>query len=140
MTEFIEATKKAIRESGHKTSDIEFIGDRTRQVSCGNWQRFRSDIEKTLQGEDAKYQCGHEVCEDLIIAFTDSSLLYRVGSFKTERWEYMQDSKPSTKPSPKFVSADNIVHPDGGVTSILEIAIDVLCREYRQQVKEQFGL
>lgn len=140
MTEFIESTKQAIRESGHKASDIEFIGDKTRQVNCGTWQRFRSDVEKALQGDEAAYQCGYEVCEDLIIAFNDSSLLYRVGSFKNERWEYMQGSKTSTKQQSMFVSAEKIVHPDGRATSILKIAIDMLCKEYRKQIEKQFGV
>lgn len=138
--EFIEETEEAIRESGHTIADIEFIGDKTRQVSLGNWKKFSYDIQQAFQDEEVKERnCGYKVCEDLIIAFSDSSLLYRTGTFAYEKWEFLPSHQSCKRPA-QFLNAKHIVKPQGGVTTTLKVMVNTQVAEYRKQVREELGI
>lgn len=83
----VEETEKAIKDSGHEPYDIDFIGDRSRHVTLGSWQRFREgvDEEEKKNDPDDSQKCGLYLFSDLIIAFSDSSFIYRTGIGDTER-------------------------------------------------------
>lgn len=135
MSKFIEDTKEAIRKSGHSPSDIEFIGDSTRQVSLQTWGIFCSGIEVAEQKrKDDCTKIGYEVCRDLIIVFTDSSLLYRTGKYDDERWAYLP-SRESYKKTSYSLDAEEIVNPDVWEQSMLDVLVNSRTKQYREELK-----
>lgn len=135
MSKFIEDTKEAIKNSKHSTSDIEFIGDKTRQVSFGTWGRFCSDIEVAeKKRKDNCTRIGYEVSTDLIIAFNDSSLLYRTGKNDDEKWTYLP-SKESYREQPHRLDAGEIVNPYYDQLSILKVYVDRQTENYRNEIE-----
>lgn len=134
MSKFIEDTKEAIRKSGHSPSDIEFIGDSTRQVSLQTWSLFCSGIEVAEhKRKDNCTRCGYEVCRDLIIVFTDSSLLYRTGKYDDERWAYLP-SHESYKKMPYTLDAREIVNPGVWEQSMLKVLVSRRTEQYREEL------
>lgn len=134
MSKFIEDTKEAIHKSGHSPSDIEFIGDSTRQVSLQTWGLFCSGIEVAEQKrKDNSTRIGYEVCRDLIIVFTDSSLLYRTGKYDDERWAYLP-SRKSCKNIPYTLDAREIVNPGVWEQSMLKVLVNRRVEQYREEL------
>lgn len=134
MSKFIEDTKEAIRKSGHSPTDIEFIGDSTRQVSLQTWGIFCSGIEVAeKKRKDDCTKIGYEVCRDLIIVFTDSSLLYRTGKYSSEKWAYLP-SRESSKNMPYILDAKEIVDPDVWGQSILNVLVHNRVEQYRKEL------
>lgn len=91
----LEETLTAIEESGHKIDDIIFIGSEKTGHSC-TWQEF----EKLADNE---YNGGYgapQVAQDLIIAFSDNSKMWRGEYDGSEWWEYPTPFKmPNEKKS-----------------------------------------
>lgn len=134
MSKFIEDTKEAIRKSGHSPSDIEFIGDSTRQVSLQTWGIFCSGIEVAEQKrKDDCTKIGYEVCRDLIIVFTDSSLLYRTGKYSREKWAYLP-SRASYTALPHVLDAREIVDPSFEEQSIRQVFVNRQTEQYRKEL------
>ena len=83
MTNLLQETKEDIETSGHKVSDIIFIGSERTGHQC-TWEEF-----KTLA--DVEYDSGfgaQEVAQDLIIVFSDGGKMWRHEYDGSERWEY----------------------------------------------------
>lgn len=86
MQNMLQNTLSDIEESGHEPLDITFIGNRDRTYSLGNWEQFSKAIDRNYDPNGY-----HTLASDLIIVFTDHSLLYRE-SDEYERagwWEFM---------------------------------------------------
>lgn len=90
MTNLLQETIQAIKNSGHKVQDIVFIGSIDSGYSC-TWNEFLllADIEY-----DSGYG-GQEVASDLTIVFSDGSTMWRREYDGSEWWEY---SKPVESP------------------------------------------
>ena len=89
----LKETREAIKDSGHKTEDIIFIGSKQSGHSC-SWAEFETlaDIEY-----DDGYG-GQEIAKDLIIAFKDGSTMWRGEYDGSEWWEYPEPfSMPKEK-------------------------------------------
>ena len=86
MTNLLQETIKDIENSGHKVSDVIFIGSLDSGYSC-TWDEFitLADIEY-----DAGFG-GQEIASDLTIVFCDGSTMWRGEYDGSEWWEY---SKP----------------------------------------------
>jgi hypothetical protein len=83
MTNLLEETKNAIKQSGHKPEDIIFIGSEESGHHC-TW-----DLFCTLS--DKEYYSGYgspEVATDLIIVFSDGAKMWRGEYDGSEWWEY----------------------------------------------------
>jgi len=96
----LNETKNAIEESGHTPADIIFIGSKE-SGHCCTWDQFQ-----TLA--DVEYYNGfgsQKVAEDLIIAFSDGSTLWRKEYDGSECWEFSQPFQmpPETKPISRLV-------------------------------------
>lgn len=100
MINLLKETKKAIRHSGHKISDIVHIGND--EYGC-TWEKF-SDIA------DQEYICGYgaqKVAKDLTIVFKDGSTMWRGEHDGSEWWEYSKPFKvPVTYKSIKELVGD----------------------------------
>ena len=83
MTNFKEETLEAIKGSGHKESDVMFIGSAD--------GKLRIDIETFKEISDFTYDGGfggQEIAQDLIIYFNDKSYMVRGEYDGSEWWEY----------------------------------------------------
>ena len=90
MSNLLKETKETIDGSGHKPSDIIFIGSRTSGHSC-TWEEF----EKLA---DFEYDSGfgsQKIASDLEIIFSDGQSMRRGEYDGSEWWEF---SKPFTMP------------------------------------------
>ena len=86
MQNMLTNTLADIEESNHEPLDITFIGDRDRTYSLGSWEQFSKAIDRNYDPNGY-----HTLASDLVIVFTDHSLLYRE-SDEDERagwWEYL---------------------------------------------------
>ena len=86
MQNLLKETKADIKNSGHKISDITFIGSIDSGYSC-TWDEF-------LIIADIEYDNGfggQEIASDLTIVFGDGSTMWRAEYDGSEWWEY---SKP----------------------------------------------
>ncbi|MFA6066909.1 MAG: hypothetical protein WC707_07035 [Candidatus Babeliaceae bacterium] len=94
MTNLLEETKEAIKDSGHKIKDIIFIGSEETGHQC-TWNEF-------LKIADIQYDSGfggQEIAEDLIIVFSDGSKMWRGEYDGSEWWNY---STPFKMPKEKL--------------------------------------
>ena len=94
MTNFLEETKEAIKQSGHTVDDVTFIGSEETGHQC-TWEEFEilADVDYNA-GFGA--QC---VADDLIIVFKDGKKMYRSEYDGSEWWEF---STPFKKPNVKL--------------------------------------
>ena len=108
MTNLLQETIKDIEKSGHKVSDITFIGSLDSGYSC-TWSEFLTlaDIEY-----DAGFG-GQEIASDLTIVFSDGSTMWRAEYDGSEWWEY---SKPVEIPE----NQKQILKLNGGLWTSLE--------------------
>jgi hypothetical protein len=90
---FLQETLRCIKESGHSTEDIVFIGSEKSGHEC-NFKEFEEMADKEY---DNSYGA-QEVANDLAIVFSDGSRMYRVEYDGSEWWEYR---KPFVKPEVK---------------------------------------
>ena len=91
MTNLLQETKEAIESSGHKESDIVFIGSEKTGHEC-TWEEFckLADIEY-----DSSYGAA-EVAQDLVVVFSDGQKLWRGEYDGSEWWEH---STPFVRPT-----------------------------------------
>jgi hypothetical protein len=90
MTNLLRETKEAIKTSGHRVSDIVFIGSLETGHSC-SWKKF-------ARLADVDYDSGFggaEVATDLRIVFSDGQTMWRGEYDGSEWWEF---SKPAVLP------------------------------------------
>jgi len=106
MKTFLQETLEAIKDSGHKESDVMFIGS-----SDGVYRLSFKDFAKIA---DFTYDSGfgaQEIAKDLIIYFKDKTYIQRSEYDGSEWWEYnvpkvfaeKDPSKPYTVLSPRHV-------------------------------------
>ena len=108
MTNLLKETKADIKNSGHKVSDIIFIGSIDSGYSC-TWDEF-------LTLADIEYHAGfgyQEIASDLTIVFSDGSTMWRGEYDGSEWWEY---SKPAEIPE----NQKQILKLNGGFWTSLE--------------------
>ena len=108
MQNLLKETIKDIEKSGHKVSDITFIGSLDSGYSC-TWCEFLTlaDIEY-----DAGFG-GQEIASDLTIVFSDGSTMWRAEYDGSEWWEY---SKPVEIPK----NQKQILKLTGGIWASLK--------------------
>lgn len=137
----VEEAKKAIKNSGHVPYDIDFIGDRSRHVTLGSWQTFCEGIdeEEKKKDPDDSQKCGLYLFSDLIIAFSDSSFIYRTGIGDTERWEYMP-SRGSTDYPPAALQPKAAMYPRTPFSRLRDVVIERRVDEFRNRMKKDFDL
>ena len=90
MRNLLQETKMSIFSSGHKIDDIVYIGSEKSGLSC-TWSEF-------VILSNINYDSGcsaPEVCQDLIIVFSDGKKMWRGECCGSEWWEY---SKPFVMP------------------------------------------
>lgn len=80
---FLEETKRDIKESGHKIEDVMFIGS-ANGIYRMNWDKF---IEKADFDYDNGYGSAH-IAEDLIVYFKDHTYMTRFEYDGSEWWNY----------------------------------------------------
>ena len=103
---FLEETKRAIEESGHKPVDIVFIGSEDSGHAC-SWQQFEALA-------DAEYYNGFgasAVATDLIVVFSDGQKMWRGEYDGSEWWEYSSPFKMPEESHPivsLFAGDDNV--------------------------------
>jgi len=85
----LEETLSAIEQSGHKPSDIIFIGSEVSGHSC-TWKEF----ERLAGQEHRDGICVRTVANDLIIVFSDGQRMWRNGYDKIDWWEYFKPFEP----------------------------------------------
>lgn len=91
---FLKETKTVIEGSGHTTDDIEFIGNRNRTISLGDWEGFAKAIDRTYYNSYGNA----EVAGDLAIFFNDHSVMFRHEYDGAEWWEYIPSSESHGQP------------------------------------------
>lgn len=101
MSNLLEETTEAIEDSGHKITDIVFIGNEE-GYGC-TWDEFKSMANK-------EYDDGFgaaEVATDLKIVFSDGSTMYREEYDGSEWWKYSRpfDIPKQTKPIKRLIGA-----------------------------------
>lgn len=135
MATFIEDTEKAIKNSGHAPSDIEFIGDYTRHVELGSWDTFRKAVTHYEESDDGSQDSGYKACRDLIIAFQDGSLLFREGYATTEQWDYLPSSNSAVY-DPDYLPPESAIQStfESGF-SLIQKAINNRSESYIEQLK-----
>ena len=79
----LEETREEIKNSGHETEDIIFIGSKQSGHSC-SWSEFETLAD--IEYDDGVG--GQEVAKDLIIAFKDGLTMWREERDGSEWWEY----------------------------------------------------
>ncbi len=99
MGNLLEETKSAVKDSGHKISDIVFIGNED-GYGC-SWKEYKKLA-------DVQYDRGFgaaAVATDLTIVFTDGATMYRGEYDGSEWWEYSRPFKipQKTKPIKRLV-------------------------------------
>lgn len=80
---FLQETKQAVKESGHKQADVMFIGSKDGE--------YRMDWKKFCKNADFEYDEGYgspHIAIDLIIYFTDHTYIVRNEYDGSEWWEY----------------------------------------------------
>ena len=108
MQNLLKETIKDIENSGHKVSDITFIGSVVSGYSC-TWSEF-------LTLADIEYHNGfgsQEIASDLTIVFSDGSTMWRAEYDGSEWWEYC---KPVEIPE----NQKQILKLNGGMWDSLE--------------------
>jgi hypothetical protein len=88
-------TKTAITTSGHKISDIRFIGSLKTGHSC-TWKEFEILADVTY---DHGFGAA-EVAQDLVIVFKDGQKMWRDEYDGSEWWEFSTPSKIPRKKLP----------------------------------------
>lgn len=83
MENFLEETIKEIKDSGHKTKDIMFIGSSNGEYRM-SWDKFK---EKANFWYDEGYGAS-KIATDLIIYFNDNTYMIRGEYDGSEWWEY----------------------------------------------------
>lgn len=83
MTNLYEETMEDIKDSGHKISDIIFIGSEKTGHQC-TWDEFK---ELSNVDYDSGFG-GQKVASDLIIVFSDGLKMWRGEYDGSEWWEY----------------------------------------------------
>lgn len=139
MATFIEETEEAIKNSGHTTSDIEFIGDQTRHVELGNWDLFKKSVN-SFEEKHPDYSSsgsGYRACRDLIIAFKDGSLLFREGYATSEQWDY-QPSEESVSYDADFLPPESAIQTDfDSGCSLIQKAINLHTVGFMERLKSE---
>lgn len=85
MSEILDETIQAIKESNHKITDISFIGSAD-GYAC-TWEQFR----KLAEQDDNNYYSGlggQTLATDLVIVFADGEYLERGEYDGSEWWEH----------------------------------------------------
>ena len=95
MSNLLQETMEDIKKSGHKISDIYFIGSEDGLYEC-TWSEF-------LSLADFEYHAGfgaQEIAGDLIIVFKDGQTMTRGEYDGSEWWQYSKPFKKqkTTKP------------------------------------------
>lgn len=85
MTNFLEETLDAIKDSGHSVEDVHFIGDEYGEYSM-TWEEF----EKIANVEYDNGYGASEVATDLVIQFKDTSYMTRGEYDGSEWWQYQK--------------------------------------------------
>lgn len=94
MKNLLQETKEAIKSSGHKKSDIVFIGSEKTGHEC-TWAEF-------CKLADVEYNAGYgaaKVAQDLVVVFADGQKLWRREYDGLEWWEH---STPFVRPKRKL--------------------------------------
>lgn len=91
MTNLLNETEQAIRDSGHAIKDVEFVGSAD-GVFRSNWRQFRAIANVEY---DSGYG-GAEVPTDLIVQFTDGRKMWRGEYDGSEWWKYDALTEPYT--------------------------------------------
>jgi len=114
MSNLLQETREDIKKSGHKISDIYFIGSEDGLYEC-TWDQF-------LSLANFEYHSGfggQEVATDLIIVFKDGQTMTRVEYDGYEWWQYSKPFKKqeTTKPINRLIGVEEHI----GWYSIQEI-------------------
>ena len=102
MANLLEETLEAIKNSGHKSKDIIFIGSEDSGHKC-TWNEYKKI-------SNVNYDDGFgasEVATDLIIVFSDGSKMWRGEYDGSEWWEY---STPFVMPK-EFKKISTLIKP-----------------------------
>lgn len=89
----LKETKEALKESGHKPTDIIFIGSEETGHQC-TWDEF---VKLANVNYDSGFGAAH-VASDIKIIFRDGQTMYRGEYDGSEWWEF---SRPFKMPSSK---------------------------------------
>jgi hypothetical protein len=111
MTNFLVETKEAINHSGHKPTDIVFIGSVDSGYNC-NWDQF---VKLAGFEYDSGFG-GQQIASDLIIAFSDGASMKRGEYDGSEWWEY---AMPFVMPE-KQIPIETFMDPGGASWTMLE--------------------
>lgn len=84
FTNFLEETEIAIKDSGHNTDDVMFIGTADGDYRI-NWNEF---VKIANFEYDSGYGCA-EIPTDLIVYFKDNTYMFRWEYDGSEWWEYL---------------------------------------------------
>jgi len=93
VVNLLEETKRCIRNSGHKISDIVFMGSEESGYSC-TWKEF-------TRLANVEYDAGYgaaKVATDFIVVFEDGTKMWRGEYDGAEWWAY---STPFKEPKEK---------------------------------------
>ena len=100
----LKETKEDIAASGHKPTDIVFIGS-AESGHCCTWEEF-----EVLADNDYNCGCGaQEVATDLVIVFKDGTNMWREEYDGSEGWSY---SAPIKIPEKTYTIKSLFVTPE----------------------------
>lgn len=102
---FLDETERFIVYSGHTTDDIEFIGNRNRTISLGDWGGVAEAIDRKYDS-DLNFP---EVVTDLAVFFDDHSLIVRcVNEGHGGCWEYIPSSQSHLDPPMAVMAPERV--------------------------------
>lgn len=102
---FIDETLDYMGVIKERPEDVEFIGSKDRRIGLSGWEEFETLADLTLYHGSSMY-----IVIDLIIAFKDGTVMFRVKDEDRERWdhirgaEWMKGRKVFSLASPKIWS------------------------------------
>lgn len=103
MGNLLEETIYSIEKCGHKIEDVIFIGSLESGHACRDWNHFKelADFEY-----DSGYGAQH-IAEDLIIAFSNGSHMWRYEYDGSECWQYTKPVQiPKTSKEVKVLGGE----------------------------------
>jgi hypothetical protein len=98
MTNFLEETIQCLKNSGHTSDDIDFIGSNDGKFEC-TWPEFSMMADREYDGGYG----AQEVASDLVIQFKDNVVMYRHDYDGSECWRW-HDSIPRLENTKKVVA------------------------------------